>query len=78
MVYIVSAVDGNNAMKITNMSEIFGSSYQKKEYYLELNENGTFVDTIISSIDKNKSNKGTYKVENDFYKIGDCHIFFTY
>lgn len=76
--YIVSAVNGNNAMKITNMSEIFGSSYQKKEYYLELNENGTFVDTIISSIDKNKSNKGTYKVENDFYKIGDCHIFFTY
>lgn len=61
-----------------NMTDIFGSSYIKYGSYLELKEDGTFLDAIQPITDGSQSTEGSYTVKQSYYKTGDCYIFLNY
>ena len=72
------AINSKEGNETTNMSDIFGSSYAKFGSYIELKEDGSFLDAIQPITDGTKSVKGTYTIERDYYQKGDCYIFLTY
>ena len=72
------AIDSNTGEIITNLSKVFGSSYLSFGSTLKLNEDGTFLDSIYPITSSEVSVEGTYKVERNLYKQGDCYIFLTY
>ncbi len=74
----VWAVNSEDATKTDNLRDVFGSSYLQYGSYLELNEDGTFIDRIVPITNGNKSNTGTYKIHRNYNKQGDCYIFLTY
>lgn len=72
------AIDSKTAEKIDNLTMIFGTSYISYGSYLELNEDGTFFDCIYPITTDETSTTGTYTIERDYYKLGDCYIFLKY
>lgn len=74
----VSAVNSKTGDKVTNMRDIFGSSYQEYGSYLDLKSDGTFIDAIRPITNGSKSTTGKYEVKKDYYKPGDLYIFLTY
>lgn len=72
------AIDSKTAEKIDNLTTIFGTSYISYGSYLELNEDGTFLDCIHPITTDETSTTGTYTIERDYYKLGDCYIFLKY
>lgn len=72
------AIDSQTAEKIDDLTSIFGSSYASYGSYLKLNEDGTFLDSIYPITSGETSTTGTYTVEKDYYKLGDCYIFLKY
>ena len=74
----IKAVDVKTGEETINLRDVFGSSYGEFGSYLELNEDGTFVDAIVPITDGSKSNTGKYTIERDYYKVGDTYIFLTY
>lgn len=74
----VSAVNSEDGKETKNLKEIFGSSYSQYGSYLELNEDGTFIDAIQPITNGSKSNTGKYTVKKDYNKIGDCYVFLSY
>ena len=71
------AIEITTATEITNLAEVFGSSI-KYGSYLQLNEDGTFLDNISPVTDGSKSVKGTYIIQNNYKKLGDCYIVLNY
>lgn len=57
--------------------EVMGSAY-KGNSYLELKADGTFEDYIHSVKSLECSYEGTYEIQRNYYKNGDCYIFLTY
>ena len=74
----VKAVNADTGEETIYLSDVFGSSFKEFGSYLELKEDGSFIDAIIPITDGNKSNNGKYIIENDYYKIGDTYIFLNY
>ena len=72
------AIDSETAEKIDNLTTIFGTSYISYGSYLELNEDGTFLDCIYPITTDETSITGTYTIEKDYFKLGDCYIFLKY
>ena len=73
-----NAVNSETGEKITNLREIFGSSYSLYGSYLELKDDGTFIDAISPITDGSKDNVGTYEVKRNYNQPGDCYVFLTY
>lgn len=67
--YSVKDSKGNEV----SLMSFFGSS-GKYGSYLQLNEDGTFLDSIYPIMDERESNKGTYEILRDYLKIGDCYV----
>ena len=72
------AIDSQTAEKIDDLTEIFGSSYRTYGSFLKLNNDGTFLDSIYPVTTGETSTNGTYTIEKDYYKLGDCYIFLNY
>ena len=72
------AVNSNDRNETTNMRVLFGSSYEEFGSYIELKKDGSFLDAIQPITDGSKSVKGSYTIERNYYKEGDCYIFLTY
>ena len=72
------AINSKEGNETTNMRDIFGSSYAEFGSYIELKEDGSFLDAIQPITDGSKSVIGSYSIERDYYKSGDCYIFLTY
>jgi len=72
------AIDAQTAEKIDDLTEIFGSSYRTYGSFLKLNNDGTFLDSIYPVTTGETSTNGTYTIEKDYYKLGDCYIFLNY
>ena len=71
-------IDSTDGTETTNMRNIFGSSYAEFGSYLELKEDGSFLDAIQPVTDGSTSVEGSYTIAFDYYKIGDCYIFLNY
>lgn len=74
----VSAVNSEDGTKTENLKDVFGSSYSQYGSYLELTEDGSFIDAIQPITDGSKSNTGTYIIKRDYYKPGDCYVILSY
>lgn len=72
------AIDAQTAEKTDDLTEIFGSSYRTYGSFLKLNNDGTFLDSIYPVTTGETSTNGTYTIEKDYYKLGDCYIFLNY
>ena len=72
------AVNSEDGKKTEDMRQIFGSSYSQYGSYLELKDDGTFIDAIQPITNGNKSNTGKYEIKRNYNKQGDCYIFLTY
>ena len=59
----ISAISAETGEKITNLRDIFGSSYSQYGSYLNLKNDGTFVDAIEPITDGSKATTGTYEVK---------------
>ena len=74
----VSGVHSETGEKVENLREIFGSSVSEYGSYLELKEDGTFIDAIEPITNGSKSQTGTYEIKRNYNKQGDCYIILTY
>ncbi len=74
----VMAINSNTGVETKSLREVFGSSFEEFGSYLELKEDGTFIDAIVPITDGSKSNTGTYIIKKDYYKLGDTYIFLSY
>ena len=74
----ISAVNVETSEKIDHLKDIFGSSYSQYGSYLELKEDGTFLDAIEPITDGSKANNGTYEIKRNYNKSGDCYVFLSY
>lgn len=74
----ISAVDVSSGEKVTNLRDIFGSSYSQYGSFLELKDDGTFVDAIEPITKENKSTSGKYEIKKNYNKPGDCYVFLNY
>lgn len=72
------AHDTQTTETIDDLTEIFGTSYISYGSYLKLNEDGTFLDAIYPVTSGEQSIEGTYKIEKNYYKEGDCYVFLNY
>lgn len=61
-----------------NLRLVFGSSYSAYGSYFELKEDGTFKDGIDPVGNGEYATDGTYEIQENYYKAGDCYIFLTY
>ena len=61
-----------------NLTSIFGTAYIQLGSYLQLNEDGTFLDAINPVTDGSNSVKGTYEILRNYNKIGDCYVKLNY
>ena len=71
-------IDGNNGEIIQNLSNVLGTAYIQYGSYLELKEDGTFLDAIYPVTSGELSTEGTYTIARDYYKVGDCYVFLNY
>lgn len=74
----VSAVNSETGEKTESLQDVFGSSYLQFGSYLELKEDGTFVDAIQPITNGSRSNTGKYTVKRDYNKQGDYYVFLSY
>ena len=72
---LIKAEDGEI---IQNLSSVLGTAYTQYGSYLKLNEDGTFLDAIHPITSGELSTEGTYTIEKDYYKLGDCYVFLNY
>ena len=61
-----------------NLKDLYGSSYLEFGSYLQLNDDGTFVDAINPVTDGSTSTEGKYKILRSYNKLGDCYVELTY
>ena len=71
-------IDAENGEVIQNLSSVLGTTYIQYGSYLELKEDGTFLDAIYPVTSGELSTEGTYTIAKDYYKIGDCYVFLNY
>ena len=71
-------IDAENGEVIQNLSNVLGTAYIQYGSYLELKEDGTFLDAIYPVTSGELSTEGTYTIAKDYYKIGDCYVFLNY
>ena len=74
----VSAVNSEDGKETKNLKDVFGSSYSQYGSYLELKEDGTFIDAIQPISNGTKSNTGEYTIKRNYNKPGDCYVFLSY
>ncbi len=74
----VKAINATTGEETNNLTDVFGSSFLEFGSFLELKEDGTFIDALESITDGSKSNTGSYTVKNDYLKVGDTYIFLSY
>ena len=70
--------DVQSSETIVDLTKIFGTSYISYGSYLKLNEDGTFLDAIYPVTSGEESIEGTYQIEKNYYKEGDCYVFLNY
>ena len=68
----------NSEGQTENLADVFGTSYIQFGSYLELNEDGTFLDAIYPVTDGSNSVKGTYEIKKNYKKLGDLYIILNY
>ena len=61
-----------------NLKDLYGSSYLEFGSYLQLNDDGTFVDAINPVTNGSTSTEGKYKILRSYNKLGDCYVELTY
>lgn len=61
-----------------NLKDLYGSSYLEFGSYLQLNDDGTFVNAINPVTDGSTSTEGKYKILRSYNKLGDCYVELTY
>ena len=61
-----------------NLKDLYGSSYLEFGSYLQLNDDGTFVDAIQPVTNGSTSAEGKYKILRSYNKLGDCYVELTY
>ena len=74
----VEAANEETGESTKNLRDVFGSSFEQFGSYLELKDDGTFVDAIIPVTDGSKSTTGKYTIKRDYLKIGDAYVFLYY
>ena len=74
----VSAVNSEDGKETNNLKDVFGSSYSQYGSYLELKEDGTFIDAIQPISNGSRSTTGKYTIEKNYNKPGDCYVFLSY
>ncbi len=74
----VMALNSEDATETTNLRDVFGSSYSEYGSYMEFKDDGTFVDRIQPITNGSQADSGTYKIEKNYNKPGDCYVFLTY
>ncbi len=71
-------IDADNGEIIQNLSNVLGTGYIQYGSYLELKEDGTFLDAIYPVTSGELSTEGMYTIEKDYYRVGDCYVFLNY
>ena len=71
-------IDAEKGEIIQNLSNVLGTGYIQYGSYLELKEDGTFLDAIYPITSGELSTEGTYTIAKDYYKLGDCYVFLNY
>ena len=71
-------IDAENGEVIQNLSSVLGTAYIQYGSYLELKEDGTFLDAIYPVTSGELSTEGTYTIAKDYYNLGDCYVFLNY
>lgn len=71
-------IDSETGEVIQNLSNVLGTAYIQYGSYLKLNEDGTFLDAIEPVTSGELSTEGTYTIEKNYYKEGDCYVFLNY
>ena len=74
----ISAINSKTGDETRNLTDVFGSSYNEFGSYLELKEDGTFINSIIPITDGSKSNIGKYTIKKDYMKQGDAYVILSY